>query len=68
MCGYVKYKTAQAFAETSLEQVSKDLNEQVSLPEAEFGQLKKALYDKFNKEYASECSDELAAQLQNLKI
>ena len=61
VCGYVKYKTAQAFAETTMAQVSKDLNEQVSLPEAEFAQLKKALFDKFNKEYASECSDELTA-------
>lgn len=67
LCGYVKYKNANAFDSASEESIKATLAEEVSLSEKEFGELKQALVGKFTKEY--ECEGEgVAEALANLKI
>ena len=50
VCGFVKFKTAQGFEGANEDDVRSAFAE-VSLSDAEFGDLKKSLVSKFSKEY-----------------
>lgn len=51
LCGFVKFKTQQAYASANAAEISKLLSEQVSMPKEEFANLKNALVTKFLTEY-----------------
>jgi len=51
LCGFVKFKTEQAYQDSTWAEVSEALRTQVSMPQSDFDNLKNALVDKFLSEY-----------------
>ena len=68
LCGFVKLKTKKQFDDADEALITKQMKEQVSMDEKEFGQLKQDLIKKFSKEYECDVSDEVTKQLGLLKI
>ena len=54
LCGFVKYKSADAFEQADESRVMQLLSEKVSLSQAEFDDFQQKLVSKFMKEYESE--------------
>lgn len=54
LCGFVKFKTEQAYQSSTWAEVSEALKTQVSMPQSDFDNLKKALVAKFLSEYQGE--------------
>lgn len=54
LCGFVKYKSADAYEQADESKVMQLLSEKVSLSQAEFDDFQQKLVSKFMKEYESE--------------
>jgi len=51
LCGFIKFKSQDAFDSVDFETVASQLKEDVSLSEEDFGRMKQELVTKFMKEY-----------------
>ena len=51
LCGFVKFKTQQAFADATEESIGQQMEQSVSLSSEDFEKMKGELMDKFLKEY-----------------
>ena len=54
LCGFVKFKTEQAYQDSTWAEVSESLKTQVSMSQPDFDNIKNALVDKFLSEYQGE--------------
>lgn len=67
LCGFVKYKTSQSFAQASEDETCQLMSEKVSLSSQEFDDFKQNLMSKFMKEYESSVV-EITEGMSQLKV
>lgn len=67
LCGFVKYKTSQTYAQTTEEEICQLMSEKVSLSTSEFDDFKQNLMNKFMKEYESSVV-EITEGMSQLKV
>lgn len=67
LCGFVKFKTQQSFAQATEESICQLMSEKVSLSPVEFDEFKGKLMSKFMKEYESSVV-EITEGMSQLKV